>query len=95
MDLNINYEQTRSLGNKVISEAERLNSCVRSIDSINNQVAQNWRGTDATKYVGALNNQIQNMAELAETIQAIGSYLIKAANAYEQLAADHANTIGN
>ena len=95
MDLNINYEGTRSLGNKVMSEAERLNSCVRSIDSINNQVAQNWKGTDATKYVGAVNTQIQNMAELAETIQVIGSYLVRAANAYEQLAADHANAIRN
>ena len=95
MDLNINYEETRSLGSQVMSKAETFSNLVRNVNDINTQVAQNWNGTDAAKYVGAVNEQIQNMAELAETIQVIGSYLVRVSNAYEQAAADNANAIRN
>ena len=93
MDLNINFDETRGIGQQIMAKAESFSSLVSRVNSINNEVGQVWTGTDAAKYVGGVSAQIQNMMQLAETIQIIESYLVKVSNAYEQAAENNANAV--
>ncbi len=93
MNLNVNFEELRNLGNQVISKAELFDAYVRDINTSNNEIATVWSGQDANKYIGAVNEQAQYMAQLASTIGEIGRYLIKVGNAYEDTSVNNANSI--
>ena len=84
MDLSINYEETRNVGNQLIAKADELSSALRNIDNANASISESWIGADAAKYIAAVNEQSQYINLLALTIGDIGRYLIKVSNAYEE-----------
>ena len=93
MNLSINYEETKQLGNQIISKAQMFDSLVRNVNELNAQVSQVWTGVDANKYLATVNEQNAYMRELAQTIELIGNYLVKVGNAYEQAASDNSSAI--
>ena len=93
MDLRIDYEQTRNIGNQLISKADAFNSLLRNIDSVNQQISQSWAGADAQKYLAAVNEQAKYMQLLASTISEIGNYLIGVSASYQEASENNAGAI--
>ena len=93
MNLNINYDETRSIGNQLIAKAGDFSATLRNINNINSQIAESWAGKDAAKYIATVNEQAQYMNQLATTITEIGNYLIRVSNAYQQASENNSNSI--
>ena len=93
MNLNINYDETRSIGNQLIAKAEEFNNLLRNVNNINSQLSSCWVGTDANKYFATVNQQMQYMNQLSMTISEIGNYLIRVSNAYQNASNNNANSI--
>lgn len=93
MDLNVDYEQTRSTGTQVLSKGDEFNSLLTKIKGINSELQSYWEGQDASKYSGAVEVQAQNMDKLAATIKEIGDFLIKVGDAYERASQSNADAI--
>ncbi len=93
MNLSINYEETRSIGNQIISKSEEFRTVLNQINNINGQIGSVWAGTDAQKYTQAVGTQAQLMNQLAGVINEIGDYLVKVSNAYETASQNNANSI--
>ncbi len=93
MNLNINYDEIRSIGNQVKTKAEDFRSLLTNINNVNGQIASIWAGTDAAKYTDAVNTQAQLMNQLATVITEIGDYMIQVGNAYQTASESNANAI--
>lgn len=93
MNLAINYDETRNIGNQLINKSEDLKNLLNNINNINEQISQSWAGNDAAKYFATVNEQAQYMRQLADTISEIGNYLIKVSNAYQNASNGNANSI--
>lgn len=93
MNLNINYDETRNIGNQLISKTSDFDQLISSINTINSQIVECWRGADADKYFATVNEQMQYMRQLSQTIYEIGNYLIKVSNAYQSVSQNNANSI--
>ena len=93
MNLRVNYEQLRTLGTNVGNKGGEFQQLLDKIKSINTELQSYWEGSDATKYTNAVNEQAKTMQDLADTISEISQFLIKAGDAYEQVANDNASAI--
>lgn len=93
MDLNINYEQTISVGNQVTQKGGDFQELLNKIKSVNNDLQSYWQGSDASKYSTAVATQAENMQQLVNTINEIGSFLVKVGNAYRDVADQNAGAI--
>ncbi len=93
MDLRVNYQQTITTGNNVTSKSEEFKQLLTKVNTINNDLKTYWEGTDASKYSGAVEKQALVMKELQETITEIGSFLVKAGNAYKEAMETNASGI--
>ena len=83
MDLNIDYEATRSTGNQVQSYASEFNSLLNDIKGLNENLKSSWKGADAESYTGAITEQAQVMDKLKDSIEEIGKFLVSVGDAYE------------
>ncbi len=95
MNLNINYEETRRIGNQLIAKAEEYSNLINNVKNTNSEIANYWTGVDAEKYFQAVSTQEAYMRQLATVIAEIGSYLIKVSNAYEEASINNANAINS
>lgn len=93
MNLRINYDETRSIGNQIISKAEEFKTLLNKINNINGQIASSWQGSDSAKYAEAVGIQANQMAQLASVISQTGEYLIKVSNAYANASETNKNSI--
>ena len=93
MDLNINYDETISVGNQVNEKGNEFKEVLTTIRNINNELQGYWEGSDATKYTNAVAEQAAYMDELAKTINQMGDFLIKVGNAYKEVSENNANAI--
>ena len=93
MDLSINYEETRNVGNQLVSKADELATALKNINNANAGISESWVGTDAARYVAAVNEQAQYIDLLALTIGDIGRYLIRVSNAYEEAGQSNSSAI--
>ena len=89
MNLKIDYQATRSTGNNVKSNAGEFKSLLNDIHTQNEDLKQHWQGADADSYTSKITEQEQVMNKLQATMDEIGDYLIKVANAYEQAMEDN------
>ena len=85
MDLSIDYNQTRQLGNNILEKGNEFSEVLSKIISENDNLKNSWKGSDAEKYTNAVAAEIENMKILKKSINEIGEFLIKAANAYERV----------
>ena len=85
MDLSIDYAKTRALGNAIIEKGNDFGTILGKINAENSNLRTYWKGEDASKYINAVTDQIENMKTLRASIDEIGQYLIDAANAYERV----------
>ena len=93
MNLAINYEETRNVGNQLIAKADDFNNLLNNIDNINSQISESWTGNDAAKYFSTVGEQSQYMRQLAATISEIGNFLIRVSDAYQTASDNNANSI--
>jgi len=93
MDLNINYEQTISVGNQVTQKGGDFQELLNNIKTVNNELQSYWQGSDASKYSTAVATQAENMQQLVNTINEIGEFLVKVGNAYRDVAEQNAGAI--
>lgn len=89
MDLNVNYDETISIGNQVTEKGGSFESLLGVIDAANTGLQTYWEGSDASKYSNAIAEQAAKMKQLASTINEIGAFLVKVGNAYQE--ANNAN----
>lgn len=91
--LRINFAETTATGNQVSTKGGEFQELLNKIKSVNSELKSYWEGTDASKYSSAVEQQAQVMQELAETIDEIGTFLVKVGNAYQSASEDNANAI--
>ena len=84
MDLNINFEQTRSVGNQVAQKGSEFQELLNKIKIVNTELQAYWEGSDASKYSNAVGVQAEEIQRLVNTVTEIGEYLVKVGNAYEE-----------
>lgn len=89
MNLKIDYQATRTTGNNVKSNAGEFKSLLNEIHNQNEDLKQHWQGADADSYTTKITEQEQVMNKLQASMNEIGDYLIKVANAYEQAMEDN------
>ena len=89
MQLGIDIKATNSLGNNINDQAGEFQTLINKVSEQNNTLSTMWTGTDATSYINKVNEQIEVMKKLHETIVEIGTYLIQAANAYSNAINDN------
>lgn len=85
MDLSIDYNQTRQLGNNILEKGNEFSKVLSKIISENDNLKNSWKGSDAEKYTNAVAAEIENMKILNKAINEMGEFLINAANAYERV----------
>ena len=85
MDLSIDYNQTRQLGNNLLEKGNEFSEVLSKIISENDNLKNSWKGSDAEKYTNAVAAEIENMKILNKAINEMGEFLINAANAYERV----------
>ncbi len=92
-DLKINYEETKTVGNQVAQKGQEFQELLNNIKKYNSELQSYWEGSDASKYSNAVATQAQTMQKLAESINEIGTFLVKVGNAYEEASQQNANSI--
>ena len=85
MDLSIDYNETRKLGNSILEKGSDFNDVLTKINGENDNLRNYWKGSDADKYTGAVAAEIENMKVLYQAINEMGEFLIQAADAYEKV----------
>ena len=85
MDLSIDYNQTRQLGNSILEKGSDFADILTKINSENDNLRNYWKGSDAEKYTGAVAVEIENMRTLYQAINEMGEFLIQAANSYQKV----------
>ncbi len=82
--LNIDYDQTKTVGNAIKDKAEEFKILLKKIESLNKQLQSNWTGDDAESYTAKITEQADVMNKLQATISDIGTHLVSVAKAYQQ-----------
>ena len=95
MDLNINYEETRTTGTQITNKGQEFRELLNKIMNINNQLKDSWQGSDAMKYANAITEQSQYMYQLSDTIDELGQTVVRIAVAYEQVCQDNEGAINS
>ena len=85
MNLSIDYNQTRQLGQQVLEKGSDFSEILTKITTENDNLKNYWKGADAEKYIGAVAAELDNMKTLNKAINEMGQFLIDAANAYEKV----------
>lgn len=85
MDLSIDYNSTRQIGNGILEKANDFSDILTKINGENDNLRNYWKGADAEKYTSAVAAEIENMRTLHQAIKEMGEFLIQAANAYEKV----------
>ena len=88
-NLKIDYQATSTTGNNVKSNASEFKSLLIEIHNQNEDLKRHWQGADADSYTSKITEQEQVMNKLQVSMDEIGDYLIKVANAYEQAMEDN------
>lgn len=95
MDLSINYEETKSVGNQVSERGSEFQSLLNDINGINDNLKASWEGSDALKYADAVEQQAVTIQQLVDSINSIGEYLVNVGNAYQQAMEANMSGINN
>lgn len=93
MDLRINYGELNSVGTQVSAKGGEFNELLTKIRAINSELQSYWEGSDASKYTAAVAQQAETMQKLANAIDEIGTFLVKAGQAYQEACENNANAI--
>lgn len=95
MDLSINYEETRNVGNQVSERGSEFQSLLNDIKGINDNLKAAWEGSDSMKYADAVEQQAVTIQQLVDSVNSIGEYLVNVGNAYEQAMEANMSGINN
>lgn len=93
MDLRINFDETIQTGNYVSAKGEEFTELLAKVRAINTELQTYWEGTDATKYSSSVSIQAEQMQKLANTINEMGTFLVKVGKAYKEVSDGNANAI--
>ena len=91
--LKINYSETISVGNQVTEKGGEFQELLNKIKATNSELKTYWEGSDASKYSNAVEQQAEYMQQLTDTINEIGSFLVKVGQAYQEACKNNANAI--
>ena len=92
-DLRINFEETKQVGNQVVSKAEEFQTLLNKVKSVNSELKAYWEGTDASKYTASVEQQAAYMQKLSDTVNEIGDFLYKVGTEYERVSQSNADAI--
>ena len=93
MDLRINYGETITTGNQVTEKGNEFQELLNRIKEVNTELQTYWEGSDASKYSNSVATQAEYMQQLANTINEIGTFLVKVGQAYQEAMENNANAI--
>jgi uncharacterized protein YukE len=83
MNLNVNYEELRSLGSFVENKYEEINKLFDEISDLISDVDKNWKGNDASVFVTKANHYISKEKATNEKVKDISTILNKVSEKYE------------
>ncbi len=82
--LNVNYDETRQVGNNIIAKSQEFGTLLNKIKTTNDQLAEVWKGSDAQVYTSKIEEHANEQKKLNASMQEVGEFLVKAGNAYEE-----------
>ena len=82
--LNVNYDETRTVGNNIKNKAQEFESLLNEIRTTNERLAEVWIGADAQAYTNKIEEQAKEQLTLKQSIEEVGQFMVKAGNAYEE-----------
>ena len=92
MKIKIDNANIESLGNKVLSCNETLESDVQRLNTIIDSINQAWEGSDSLKYINALKNKMEPvLKDLTNEVNNYGLYLKNIPNTYDILDEEYAS----
>lgn len=91
--LKINYEATIGVGNQVTEKGAQFQELLNKIKATNSELKSYWEGSDASKYSTSVDEQAVYMQQLTDTINEIGSFLVKVGEAYKEVTENNASAI--
>ena len=91
--LRINYSETISVGNQVTEKGGEFQELLNKVKTTNSELKTYWEGSDASKYSTSVEQQAEYMQQLTDTINEIGSFLVKVGQAYQEACKNNANAI--
>lgn len=92
-NLMVDPSALKNVGGQVSNKGEEFTKLLGQIQQTNTELQSYWEGAEATKYAGAVEQQLALMNELATTINEIGSFLTNVGTKYEQVSAENAGAI--
>lgn len=84
MDLQINFEETKTVATNVATKGGELQTLLQQITAHNNTLQSYWEGSDASKYSEAVAQQATEVQELIDTVNSIGKFIEKVSTTYEE-----------
>lgn len=93
MDLNINYAETKTVGEQVALKGGEFQELLNKIKSVNTDLQTYWEGSDSSKYSTAVAQQAEYMQQLTDTINEIGAFLVKVGEAYQEACENNSSAI--
>jgi WXG100 family type VII secretion target len=82
--LNVNYDETRTVGNNIKNKAQEFESLLNEIKNTNKTLAEVWIGADAQAYTNKIEEQANEQITLKQSIEEVGQFMVNAGNAYEE-----------
>ena len=84
----IDPTRARALGHEILDKTTSFNNELSKVKNANNSIADTWKGTAASSYTNAVGDQAKALDALVAKLNAIGEYLVKAADIYERAESD-------
>jgi WXG100 family type VII secretion target len=83
MNLNVNYEELKSLSSYVNTKYEEINKVFDDISKLVDDIEKNWQGNDADVFVAKARHYIEKEKKTNEKIKDISIILDKVSQKYE------------
>lgn len=78
--LKIDFDQVRALGNQILDKATEFGNHLGTIQSINDDLAANWKGQDSEKYTQLIAQEAVDTEKLRIAMVSIGEFLVAQSN---------------
>jgi WXG100 family type VII secretion target len=82
--LNVNYDETRTVGNNIKNKSQDFGALLNKIRTTNERLAEVWIGADAQAYTNKIEEQAKEQVKLNQSMEEVGQFMVNAGNAYEE-----------
>ena len=93
MYLKVEYNNLNDTGKYFLEKSKELDTLVKEIDSLKEELKNYWDGDDYYTFVNSYNNHLKEVTATAIELNAFGNTLKKVSNVYEDLDVSFGNRV--